>query len=382
MKKTFLVFGLVFISAVFLILILPACKQQAAVNPQSIVKTEFGKLPDGRLAYLYTLTNKNGLVMKVTNYGGTVTSLSVPDKNGSLADIVLGFDTLQGYLEATAYFGAIVGRYGNRIAKGQFKIDGINYILAKNNGPNTLHGGIVGFDKVLWETSEINDTTGAGLKLHYISKDGDEGFPGNLNVTVTYMLTNTDDLKIVYEATTDKATPLNLTHHSYFNLAGAGNGDVLGHSVMINAQRYTVVDTTLIPTGELKDVKATPFDFTTPRTIGSRINELGVIPVGYDNNYVLNNSSLNPALAARVSEPVSGRVMEVYTDQPGVQFYTGNFLDGSVTGKNGKAYKQHYGFCLETQKFPDSPNQPAFPNSVLQPGTKYRSTTIYKFLHQ
>lgn len=363
-------------------LVMTACKQQYAAKAQNIARAEFGKLPDGRLVDLYTLTNKNGLIIKVTNYGGTVTALSVPDKNGTLTDIVLGFDDLNEYLKATAYFGAIVGRYGNRIAKGKFTIDGITYPLAKNNGPNTLHGGIIGFDKVIWEATEINDRTGVGLKLHYLSKDGEEGFPGNLDITVTYMLTNANEFRIDYKATTDKATPLNLTHHSYFNLAGAGNGDILGHQVIIDAQRYTVVDSTLIPTGELRDVKGTPFDFTQTLAIGAKINELGGKPVGYDHNYVLNSGGVKLALAAKVTEPVSGRVMEVYTDQPGVQFYTGNFLDGTIIGKVGKVYNQYYGFCFETQKFPDSPNQPTFPSSILKPGETYKSTTIYKFSNQ
>lgn len=362
--------------------VMTACKQQYAAKVQNIARAEFGKLPDGRLVDLYTLTNKNGLIIKVTNYGGTVTALSVPDKNGTLIDIVLGFDDLKEYLKATAYFGAIIGRYGNRIAKGKFTIDGITYPLAKNNGPNTLHGGIIGFDKVIWEATEINDTRGVGLKLNYLSKDGEEGFPGNLDLKVTYMLTNADEFRIDYEATTDKATPLNLTQHNYFNLAGAGNGDVLGHQVMINAQRYTVVDSTLIPTGELRDVKGTPFDFTQPQAIGAKINELGGKPVGYDNNYVLKSGGAKLAMAAKVTEPVSGLVMEIYTDQPGVQFYTGNFLDGTITGKDGKVYNQYYGFCFETQKFPDSPNQPTFPNSILKPGETYKSTTIYKFSNQ
>ena len=380
MKKILFLLTMLSLSSVFLIM--PSCKQKSATGAQSIAKSDFGKLPDGRIVNLYTLTNKNGLVLKVTNYGGTVTALSVPDKKGTMADIVLGFDNLPDYQKATAYFGALVGRYGNRIAKGKFSIDGETYTLALNNGPNTLHGGIIGFDKVLWDATEVNDTTGVGLRLHHLSKDGDEGFPGNLNVTVTYMLTNANEFRIDYEATTDKATPLNLTHHSYFNLAGAGNGDVLGHQVMITAQRYTVVDSTLIPTGELRDVKGTPFDFTKIQAIGARIKELGGKPVGYDHNYVLNSGGTKLALAARVSEPLSGRVMEVYTDQPGVQFYTGNFLDGTLTGKEAKVYNQYYGFCFETQKFPDSPNQPTFPNSILKPGEVYKSITIYKFSHE
>jgi len=358
-----------------------SCGHKPAHIVQSITKEVFGKLPDGKVADIYTLINRNGLVMKVTNYGGTVTSLSVPDKYGKFADIVLGCDSLKEYLKATANFGAIIGRYGNRIAKGEFLLDGKTYHLAKNNGPNTLHGGLIGYDKVIWEAVEINDTTGVGLKMHYLSKDGEEGFPGNLDVTVTYMLTNTDEFRIDYLASTDKATPLNLTHHSYFNLTGAGTGDVLNQMVMINAQKYTVVDNTFIPTGELRDVKGTPFDFTKDQLIGSRLKELSGNPVGYDNNYVLNKEGKEITLAAKATDPSSGRVIEVFTDQPGVQFYTGNFLDGSIIGKGGKAYKQYSGFCFETQKFPDSPNHPAFPNCILKPGEKYTSTTIYKFLH-
>jgi aldose 1-epimerase len=373
----FVITGITALIAVIIFLL--SCNQKRFKTDQSITKAKFGRLPDGRLVDLYTLTNKNGLVMKVTNYGGTVTSLFTPDKDGNLADIVLGCDSLQAYLNATAYFGAIVGRYGNRIAKGKFTLEGKTYTLAKNNGPNTLHGGLIGFDKVIWETTEINDTTGVGLKLHYLSKDGEEGFPGNLDVNVTYMLTNADEFRIDYMAATDKATPLNLTHHSYFNLAGAGTGDILDQQVMIDARRYTVVDSTFIPTGELRDVKNTAFDFTQPQIIGSRIKESGGNPVGYDYNYVLNNGGKELAFAAKVMDPKSGRVMEVYTDQPGVQFYTSNFLDGSIIGKGGKVYKQYYGLCLETQKFPDSPNQPAFPDCILKPGETYKSTTIYKF---
>jgi aldose 1-epimerase len=371
------VLAVTFIMAALIMLF--SCNQRPVNRAQSITRSEFGKLPDGRIADIYTLTNRNGLVMKVSNYGGTVTSLSVPDKNGEFADIVLGCDSLKDYLKATAYFGAIVGRYGNRIAKGEFVLDGKTYILAKNNGPNTLHGGLVGFDKMIWDAIEINDTSGVGLKLHYLSKDGEEGFPGNLDVTVAYMLTNKDEFRIEYMATTDKSTPLNLTHHSYFNLAGAGNGDILNHKIMINAQKYTVVDSTFIPTGELRDVKGTPLDFTQQQTIGSRIKELGGNPLGYDHNYVLNNSGKALALVAKVTDPESGRIMEVFTDQPGMQFYTGNFLDGSIIGKGGKAYNQYSGFCFETQKFPDSPNRPSFPDCILKPGEIYKSTTIYKF---
>jgi aldose 1-epimerase len=356
-----------------------SCKQKSETKTQSITHEEFGKLPDGRVAELYKLTNKHGLVMKVTNYGGIVTSLSIPDKDGEFADIVLGCDSLQGYLKATAYFGAIVGRYGNRIAKGEFILDGRTFNLAKNNGPNTLHGGLIGFDKKIWDAMEINNTTGVGLKLHYLSKDGEEGYPGNLDVIVTYMLTNANEFRIDYLAITDKATPLNLTHHSYFNLAGEGYGDILNHLVMIDAKKYTVVDSTFIPTGELRDVKDTPLNFLKAQSVGSRINKLGGNPIGYDHNYVLNNGGKELASVAKVTDPKSGRIMEVYTDQPGMQFYTGNFLDGSIIGKGGMAYKQYYGLCLETQKFPDSPNQSAFPNCILKPGETFKSTTIYKF---
>jgi aldose 1-epimerase len=358
-----------------------SCRQKTEKHAQSVTKNIFGKLADGTEADIYTLTNKHGLVLRVTNYGGTVTSLSIPDKYGKLEDIVLGCDSLKDYIHATANFGAIIGRYGNRIAKAEFILDGITYHLAKNNGPNTLHGGLIGFDKVLWQATPINDSMGVGLELHYISKDGDEGFPGNLDMKVTYRLTNADEFRIDYHAITDKATPLNLTHHSYFNLAGAASGDVLKQLVMIEAQRYTVVDSTFIPTGELRDVKGTAFDFNKPQTIGSRIKESGGNPVGYDINYVLNSGGKSLSLAVRASDPESGRVMEVYTDQPGVQFYTGNFLDGSIIGKGGKAYNQYAGFCFETQKFPDSPNHPAFPDCILKPGETYNSTTIYKFTH-
>jgi aldose 1-epimerase len=317
--------------------------------------------------------------MKVTNYGGIITSLEVPDRYGKLSDIVLGYDDLGGYLRETPYFGAIVGRYGNRIAKGKFVLDGKEYTLARNNGENHLHGGAKGFDKEVWDAQEFKNTSEVGLKLHYLSRDGEEGYPGNLDITVTYSLTNLNELRIDYLATTDKATPVNITQHSYFNLKGAGNGNILNHIVMINALRFTVVDSTLIPTGELRSVKGTPMDFTSPKSIGEHIKEVGNKPVGYDHNFVLNSPGLMEP-EVKVFEPQSGRVMEVYTDQPGVQFYTGNFLDGSITGKDGKKYGQYYGFCLETQHFPDSPNQPGFPTTILRPGESYKSSTIYRFL--
>jgi aldose 1-epimerase len=342
--------------------------------------TSFGKTPDGADAQLYTLTNAHGLKATISTYGGTLTSLLVPDKNGKLGDVVLGFDNLSGYLspefrKANPYFGALIGRYGNRIKGGKFTLNGQTYTLAKNNGPNTLHGGNKGFDKVLWQAQPDATTDGQSLTLSYLSKDGEEGYPGNLTVSVRYTLTSDDALQIDYTATTDKATPINLTNHAYFNLNQGAGKDILGHEVTIPADRYTVVDATLIPTGELRAVKGTPFDFTTPHTIGERIAQ---VEGGYDHNWVLNSATGQHA-AASVYEPVSGRTMEVTTNQPGVQFYTGNFLDGSLTGKGGTVYGKHAGFCLETQHFPDSPNQPTFPSTILQPGQTVHTSTSYKF---
>jgi aldose 1-epimerase len=326
---------------------------------------------------LYTLTNTNGIIAKITNFGGILVSLEVPDRNGTLADVTLGFDKLDGYLGEHPYFGAIVGRYANRIGKAQFTLDGKVYKLAANDNENHLHGGIKGFDKKVWRLEDIDyNADEAMVKLSYVSEDGEEGYPGNLACSVTYTLTKVDKLRIHYEAETDKTTVVNLTNHSYFNLAGQGNSDILGHEMLINADKYTVVDKGLIPTGENRPVKGTPMDFTTPMTIGSRIDQ---VEGGYDHNYVLNSGGGTLALAVKVYEPTSGRVMEVYTDQPGVQFYTGNFLDGSITGKAGKVYKKHYGFCLETQHFPDSPNKPDFPSVLLHPGQKYQTQTVYKF---
>jgi len=303
-------------------------------------------------------------------------SLEVPDRKGKLDDIILGYDDLTGYIQDQSYQGAIVGRYGNRIAKGRFTLDGVEYKLAANNDANHLHGGKVGYNKVVWQAQPVRENGEVGLKLTYLSKNGEEGYPGNLNCTVTYMLTNNDELKITYSAQTDKATPVNLTHHSYFNLAGQGTADILGHELMLKADRYTPVDEGLIPTGELRSVKGSPMDFTSSQTIGSRIAQ---VEGGYDHNYVLNSDDGSLAQAGQVYEPTSGRVMKILTTEPGIQFYSGNFLDGSITGKDGKVYQKHYGFCLETQHFPDSPNKPEFPSVILQPGETYKHMCIDAF---
>jgi aldose 1-epimerase len=340
---------------------------------------EFGKLPDGTAVQIYTLKNKNGLGARITNYGGIVQSLDAPDRNGKLADLVLGFDSLSGYLgNSNPYFGALIGRYANRIGNARFTLDGLEYHLAKNNGTNSLHGGTRGFDKRVWTAHKTSD---AGLELKYLSKDGEEGYPGNLAVTAVYHLTDANELRIDYTATTDKDTVLNLTNHSYFNLKGVGSGDILGHVVTINADRFTPVDSGLIPTGELKNVAGTPFDFRKPTAIGARIgqdDEQLKLAKGYDHNWVLNRGNPGVALAVRVLEPESGRTLEVLTNQPGVQMYTGNFLDGSIKGKGGKVYGRHSALALETQHFPDSPNQPSFPSTILKPGERFQSTTIYR----
>ncbi len=372
---------------------MPGCKKKTPTPEEpevketrlmSAEKESFGQTSDGRQIDLYTLTNTNGLRARIMNYGAILVSLEVPDRDGNIADITLGFDALDGYLKEHPYFGAIVGRYANRIGKGRFVLDGTEYKLAANNGENHLHGGIKGFDKVVWKLDDIRaegaprtEDSKAIVKMSYISEDGEEGYPGNMACTVTYTLTEDNELKISYEAETDKTTVVNLTNHSYFNLAGQGTGDVLGHELTLNADKYTPVDEGLIPTGEIRSVKDSPMDFTMGMSIGSRIKQVGD---GYDHNYVLNSSpDLSLALAARVYEPTSGRVMEIYTTEPGVQLYTGNFLDGSLTGKAGKVYKKHYAFCLETQHFPDSPNKPNFPSAVLLPGQKYTSVTVHKF---
>jgi aldose 1-epimerase len=332
---------------------------------------------------IFTLTNKNGVSTKITNYGGIVMSLNVPDKGGRFGDVVLGFDNVEEYLNPHPYFGALIGRYGNRIANGKFTLEGKDYTLAQNDGLNSLHGGLKGFDKVIWDAKPLDTPDGPVLELTYLSKDGEEGYPANLLVKVIYTLTHDDALRIDYTATTDETTVINLTHHSYFNLAGAGNGDILDHDLLLNAAHFTPVNETLIPTGEIRPVAGTPFDFTRSTRIGLRINqddEQLKFGLGYDHNWVLNRTDNALALAARASEPGSGRVMEVWTTEPGIQFYSGNFLDGSHTGKGGKVYRHRYGFCLETQHFPDSPNQPNFPSTVLKASQTYTSTTVYKFL--
>jgi aldose 1-epimerase len=345
--------------------------------------SEFGATEDGRLVHLFSLTNSRGLRATITNYGGIVTSLLVPDRDGSMGDVVLGYDTLDDYLQGSPYFGAIVGRYGNRIAKGRFSLDDVEYSLAVNNGANHLHGGLKGFDKVVWDAEPYAELNEVGLRLSYTSIDGEEGYPGNLRVSVTYALTNENELRIEYQTETDQTTVVNVTHHGYFNLAGHGEGDILGHELMLAADRFTPVDDGLIPTGELRDVAGTPMDFRTPFTIGERIEddyEQIRFGAGYDHNWVLNGEGGILTLAARVSEPTTGRVMEVLSTEPGLQFYSGNFLDGSNIGKGGVPYAFRNGFCLETQRFPDSPNHPEFPSTVLQPGQSYQSTTIYRFL--
>jgi aldose 1-epimerase len=349
---------------------------------KALKKARFGKMADGREVDVYTLTNRNGVEVKITNYGATVVSLKVPDRKGKLDDVVLGYNTYNGYLGNSPYIGAIVGRYANRIAKGRFTLNGVEYKLAVNNGENHLHGGTLGFDQVLWEAKPSKARNGMGLTLSYLSRNGEEGYPGNLSVRVVYTLTNSNDLRVDYYATTDKDTLVNLTQHSYFNLSGQGNGEILGHRLMINADRFTPTDTGSIPTGELRSVKGTPFDFTTSTPIGARINQadeqLG-FGKGYDHNFVLNGKWGTLRQAARVLDPTTGRVLEVWTTEPGLQLYTGNFLDGSKVGKGGMVYKKHYGFCLETQHFPDSPNEPNFPSAILRRGENYRTTTIYRF---
>ena len=356
----------------------------SAARPQETKarKEVFGRTSSGETVELYSLKNSQGMEARVITYGGIIVSLKVPDRNGKFDDVVLGFDSLEGYLKEHPYFGALIGRYGNRIGKGRFVLNGKEYKLARNNGDNHLHGGLKGFDKVVWKAKQVAGKEGSALELSYLSKDGEAGYPGNLSVTVTYTLTEAKELRIDYQATTDKDTVVNLTNHAYFNLAGQGAGDILGHQMMIAADRFTPIDSGLIPPGELQNVEGTPFDFRRPHTIGERIaanNEQLKFGKGYDHNFVVNGTHGKLRLAARVTEPQSGRVMAVHTTEPGIQFYCGNFLDGTLKGKAGKVYKQRYGFCLETQHFPDSPNKPGFPSVVLKPGSRYKTSTVYTF---
>ena len=351
-----------------------------AGRPTPITRTAFGTLPDGTAVDLFVLRNDAGAEAHICNYGGIVTTLKVPDRHGRPGDVVLGYDNLAGYLKASPHFGCLTGRYANRIAQGRFTLNGQTYSLAKNNGPNHLHGGTKGFDKVVWSAKPVHSALGPALELSYLSRDGEEGYPGNLNVTAVYTLTHDNALRLDFTATTDKATVCNLTHHSYFNLAGAG--DVLNHEITIFADQFTPVDANLIPTGELRSLEGSPLDFRLPRQIGARLDQADdqlKLGGGYDHNYVLSKPAGQLGLAARAYEPTSGRVMEVLTTEPGVQFYTANGLDGSITGKGGWTYRAHHGFCFEPEHFPDSPNQPSFPSCVLSPGQTYRNTILYKF---
>ena len=347
-----------------------------------VTKAIFGKTPDGRDVDIYTMTNPHGMEVRVITYGGIITSLRVFDRDGKLDDVALGFDNLEAYLKNPPFFGAIIGRYGNRIGRGQFTLDGQTYKLAVNNGPNHLHGGIKGFDKVVWQAESFKREDTVGVVFTHTSPDGDEGYPGTLSLRVTYTLTPRNELEVDYEATTDKATPVNLTQHTYFNLAGHGSRDVLDHVVTLRASRYTPVDSSLIPSGGIATVEGTPFDFRMPTSIGARINANDVqirYGNGYDHNFVIDRSGDGLVPAAHVMEPMTGRVLEVSTTEPGMQFYTGNFLDGTLKGKGGSVYQRRMGFCLETQHFPDSPNKPSFPNTILRPGETYRSKTVFAF---
>lgn len=364
-----------------------ACSSQPPADPASsvpavpvVTRESFGSV-EGKAVERLTLTNRHGIQVQAITYGGIITSIKTPDRNGIMADIVLGFDSIDGYLGSRWYIGAIVGRYGNRIARGRFTIDGTPYKLATNNGPHHLHGGHKGFDKVVWNAEVLPDMAGQSrVRLAYVSADGEEGYPGRLNVEVTYTLTDNNELIVDYFAKTDQPTHVNLTQHSYFNLAG--EGDILGHELTIDADRYTPVDATLIPTGELAPVEGTPFDFRTPVTIGARINEPHPQLKngrGYDHNWVLSRGKTTLSRAARLVEPTSGRTLEVATTEPGVQFYTANSLDGTLKGKAGKTYAHRSGFCLETQHYPDTPNQKAFPPTLLMPGQEYKSQTVFVF---
>jgi len=371
------------LAAAFVVALLAAAGSVTATASGSetkmgITKRPFGKTEDGTEVDQYVLTNGKGLTVKVITYGAMITAVEVPDRDGKVENVTLFRDSLEDYVAGHPYFGCAVGRYANRIAKGKFTLDGTEYTLATNNGPNHLHGGEKGFDKHVWKAKPIEEEGSVGVKFRLVSPDGDEGYPGTLTATVTYTVTADDELTMSYTAKTDKPTVVNLTNHAYWNLAGAGSGDVLRHKLMLNADRYLPVDETLIPLGPLAPVKDTPMDFTTPETIGARIEQ---VEGGYDHCYVLNkeeSEGKRPTLAARVTEPTSGRVMEIFTTQPAIQLYTGNFLDGTITS-GGVVYQKHYAFCLETQHYPDSPNRPEYPTTVLRPGETYKHTTIHKF---
>ncbi|MFT6203575.1 MAG: aldose 1-epimerase [Spirosomataceae bacterium] len=355
--------------------------EEKTMQTASITSTPFGQTTDSVAVDIYSLVNTQGMTVKITNYGGTIVSWTTPDSAGNYEDVVLGMESLQGYLDGVPYFGALIGRYGNRIAKGEFTIDGTEYSIPINNGENGLHGGLKGFDKVVWTAQPVEGEE-VGLKLSYISNDGEEGYPGKLSVEVIYTLKNDNSLQIDYQATTDKATVVNLTNHTYFNLTGGVKRDILEHEVMLAASKFLPIDKGLIPTGELRAVAGTPFDFTEMESIGKRINDTTdtqiVFGGGYDHAWVFTDESNKLKLVAKVYEPTSKRTLEVFTTEPAVQFYSGNFLDGSLTGKNGKVYGKRYGFCLETEHYPDAPNQPNFPNTVLRPKEIYTSKTVYK----
>jgi len=351
-------------------------------TPTRVSSTPVGRTPDDKVIDLVTLRNAAGIEMRVLTLGGIIQSLRTPDRDGVFDDVVLGFDDIPMYFDKSPYFGCLIGRYGNRIAKGRFALDGTTYTLATNNGPNHLHGGNKGWDKVVWTSEPFQNATAVGVKLSYTSADGEEGYPGTVKAAVTYTLNDSNELIVDYQATTDKATVINLTQHSYFNLAGSKANDILGHQLMLNAAEYTPVDDTLIPTGEIATVEGTPFDFRTPTAIGARINasdEQIKRGLGYDHNFVLQRTGPGLSRAARVVEPGTGRTLEIATTEPGIQFYSGNFLDGTLTGKAGRSYGHRSGFCLETQHYPDSPNRPNFPSTVLRPGEEYRSQTVFTF---
>jgi aldose 1-epimerase len=362
-------------------LFIEACQtKRKAQSPMT--KTVFGWLPDGREVFQYTLKNSSGVTVRILNYGATITELHVPDRDGKIEDVVLGYDSLQKYVDGTEYFGAIVGRYGNRIGKGQFQLDGKKYQLTINDGENHLHGGILGFNKVLWDARAVEDSTDPSLELQYISPDGEEGYPGTVTLKVLYTLTEGNELRIDYEGTTDQPTILNPTHHSYFNLSGSFADTILDHLLTIEADGMTPVDSGLIPTGEIISVESTPMDFRSAAPIGARINDPSEqleFGKGYDHNWVLRGAAGSVRTAAELYDPSSGRLMTVFTDQPGLQFYSGNFLDGTAVGKEGMVYRHRTGLCLEAQAFPDTPNKPQFPSVTLRPGQVYRQTTIYKF---